>query len=102
LRAGEAIRGLGRPSAGNPHPSGPGQARTRPTPEEDFAVSERAAPQYCPYCGDEDLRPEVLSEDKPEASHGVWLCRACARVFKLSFAGLSAPSLGRATGVTAR
>ena len=51
-------------------------------------MSERAAPQYCPYCGDEDLRPEVLSE-APEASHGVWLCRACARVFRLSFVGLS-------------
>ena len=50
--------------------SGPNPARV---PEEDSAVSERAAPQYCPYCGDEDLRPEVLSEDKPEASHGVWL-----------------------------
>ena len=55
-------------------------------------MSERAAPQYCPYCGDEDLRPEVLSEDKPEASHGVWLCRACARVFRLSFVGLSSLS----------
>ena len=62
-------------------------------------MSERAAPQYCPYCGDEDLRPEVLSEDKPEASHGVWLCRACARVFKLSFVGLSGlSSLSASTG----
>lgn len=44
-------------------------------------MSERAAPFYCPYCGDEDLRP---SED----GHGVWECRACTRVFKLSFVGL--------------
>lgn len=51
-------------------------------------MSERAAPQYCPYCGDEDLRPEVLPEDDPRAGHGLWLCRACARVFKLSFVGL--------------
>jgi hypothetical protein len=58
-------------------------------------VSERAAPQYCPYCGDEDLRPEVLSGDKPEASHGVWLCRACARVFRLNFVGLSSLAVSK-------
>jgi hypothetical protein len=57
-------------------------------------MSERAAPQYCPYCGDEDLRPEVL-EDKPEASHGVWLCRACARVFRLNFVGLSSLAVSK-------
>ena len=72
-----------------PHPPNSGRG---------LAVSERAAPQYCPYCGDEDLRPEVLSEDRPEASHGVWLCRACARVFKLSFVGLS----GLSTAVSGR
>ncbi len=44
-------------------------------------MTERAAPNYCPYCGDEHLRP---SED----GHGVWECRACTRVFKLSFVGL--------------
>ena len=70
------------------NPSGSGQAQSDLTGRGP-AVSERAAPQYCPYCGDEDLRPEVLSADKPEASHGVWLCRACARVFRLGFVGLS-------------
>jgi len=44
-------------------------------------MSERAAPQYCPYCGDEDLRPT------PER-HTAWRCRSCARVFELSFVGL--------------
>ena len=44
-------------------------------------MSERAAPFYCPYCGDEDLRPH-------EDQHGAWHCRACSRVFKLSFIGL--------------
>ncbi len=44
-------------------------------------MTERAAPNYCPYCGDEDLRPS-------EEGHGVWECRACTRVFKLSFVGL--------------
>jgi ribosomal protein L37AE/L43A len=42
---------------------------------------QRAAPQYCPYCGDEDLRPEPTS-------HRAWHCRACARVFEVSFIGL--------------
>ena len=44
-------------------------------------MTERAAPNYCPYCGDEDLRPS-------EEGHGGWECRACTRVFKLSFVGL--------------
>ncbi|MGA3489823.1 hypothetical protein ACK8GG_17650 [Micromonosporaceae bacterium DT55] len=44
-------------------------------------MSTRAAPMYCPYCGEEDLRPN-------EASHGAWECRACARVFAVKFTGL--------------
>ncbi len=28
-------------------------------------MSERAAPFHCPYCGDEDLRPN-------ETGHGAW------------------------------
>ena len=46
----------------------------------------RAAPLYCPYCGDEDLRPN-------EASHGAWECRSCIRVFSVKFIGLL-PSKG--------
>ena len=45
------------------------------------AGEQRAAPQYCPYCADEDLRPEP-------SSHRAWHCRACARVFEVSFVGL--------------
>ncbi|WP_328912779.1 MULTISPECIES: hypothetical protein [unclassified Streptomyces] len=44
-------------------------------------MSERAAPFYCPYCGDEDLRPS-------EEGHGSWECRACSRAFQLKFLGL--------------
>ncbi|HSA52525.1 MAG TPA: hypothetical protein VLH10_20765 [Yinghuangia sp.] len=44
-------------------------------------MSERAAPFYCPYCGDEDLRPR-------EDGHGSWLCGACRRAFTLRFQGL--------------
>jgi transposase-like protein len=48
-------------------------------------MSERAAPLYCPYCGDEDLRPN-------EASHGAWECHSCARVFSVKFIGLLSAS----------
>jgi transposase-like protein len=51
-------------------------------------VSERSAPFYCPYCGEEDLRPHG-------ATHGEWECRSCRRVFTLSFKGLLA---GQADG----
>jgi hypothetical protein len=47
----------------------------------DGGGEQRAAPQYCPYCGDEDLRPD-------ESSRRAWECRACARVFEVSFTGL--------------
>jgi transposase-like protein len=49
-------------------------------------VTERAAPFYCPYCGDEDLRPS-------EEGHGAWECRACNRAFQLKFLGLLAEGL---------
>jgi ribosomal protein L37AE/L43A len=45
-------------------------------------MTERATPFYCPYCGDEDLRPE------PEP-HGAWRCGACRRVFAVKFVGLA-------------
>ncbi len=42
---------------------------------------ERVSPHYCPYCGEEDLRPHA-------ETHGTWECRACTRVFTLRFVGL--------------
>jgi ribosomal protein L37AE/L43A len=33
-------------------------------------------PFFCPYCGEEDLRPHG-------ESHGEWSCEACRRVFVL-------------------
>ncbi|MEV0330029.1 hypothetical protein AB0H63_26775 [Micromonospora echinospora] len=41
----------------------------------------RSVPLYCPYCGEEDLRPS-------EAGHGAWECHACVRVFTVKFTGL--------------
>jgi transposase-like protein len=49
-------------------------------------VSERAAPFYCPYCGDEDIRPDG-------EHHGQWRCGACTRVWTLKYVGLGRPSL---------
>ncbi|MEU8137178.1 hypothetical protein [Streptodolium elevatio] len=63
-------------------------------------MTERAAPFYCPYCGDEDLRPH-------EEGHGAWLCGACRRAFTLKYLGLvfqeapasaAAPADGTAAG----
>jgi transposase-like protein len=45
-------------------------------------TGERQVPFYCPYCGDEDLRPAG-----PAA--GSWRCGACARAFELRFAGVA-------------
>jgi ribosomal protein L37AE/L43A len=50
------------------------------------SAGERAVPFYCPYCGEENLRPH-------EDTHGAWECRGCARVFSLKFLGLSAAAL---------
>jgi transposase-like protein len=46
-------------------------------------MSERQAPFYCPYCAEEDLRPE------PEP-HGAWRCASCLRVFVVRFVGILA------------
>lgn len=43
----------------------------------------RMTPFFCPYCAEEDLRPN-------EASHGAWECRGCARVFSVRFIGMLA------------
>ncbi|MBC2906476.1 hypothetical protein [Streptomyces cupreus] len=57
-------------------------------------MSERAAPFYCPYCGDEDLRPS-------EQGHGAWECAACNRAFQLKFLGLLARGVsGRSAPVS--
>jgi transposase-like protein len=52
----------------------------------------RAAPLYCPYCGEEDLRPH-------EDSHAAWECRGCARVFSVKFVGLLVPRTSGSSGL---
>lgn len=46
------------------------------------APGERVSVGYCPYCGEEDLRPV------PEPP-GAWQCRGCARIFTVRFGGLA-------------
>jgi len=46
--------------------------------------SERMVPFHCPYCGDEDLRPQETSHE----TQGAWGCRSCRRVFTVRFIGL--------------
>jgi transposase-like protein len=50
-------------------------------------MGERAAPFYCPYCGEEDIRPEG-------EGHGDWRCSSCARLWRLKYLGLSRTALG--------
>ena len=47
-------------------------------------MSERQVPFFCPYCGEETLRPAG-------ASPGEWECGACSRGFTLKFGGVIRP-----------
>jgi ribosomal protein L37AE/L43A len=55
-------------------------------------MSERAVPFYCPYCGEEDLRPAEQTERVP---HGAWYCAACLRTFALKMLGIGIAEVGR-------
>ena len=54
-------------------------------------TGERQVPFFCPYCGEEGLRPSG-----PDA--GQWECAACARGFQLKFAGVLRPSSADSAG----
>lgn len=51
-------------------------------------MSERAVPFYCPYCGEEDLRPA-------DASPGAWYCPDCLRTYQLTLIGIGIPEVSR-------
>lgn len=51
-------------------------------------MSERAAPFYCPYCGEEDLRPS--ERETARGAGATWECTSCGRAFALAFLGLLA------------
>jgi predicted RNA-binding Zn-ribbon protein involved in translation (DUF1610 family) len=61
-------------------PAADGGLREVAPPEQHSG--ERQVPFYCPYCGDEDLRPAG-------PAGGSWRCAACARAFELRFAGIA-------------
>jgi hypothetical protein len=52
-------------------------------------MTERQVPFYCPYCGEQDIRPSG-----PEG--GGWQCASCARAFELRFAGVASATADRA------
>ena len=54
-------------------------------------MSERAVPFYCPYCGEEDLRPA----EQTEGPHGAWYCAACLRTFAVKMIGIGIPEVSR-------
>ncbi len=47
-------------------------------------TTARAVPLFCPYCGEESLRPWG---DNPDADHAQWKCEDCLRVFEVRFKG---------------
>jgi transposase-like protein len=51
----------------------------------------RAVPFYCPYCGDEDLRP--LKDTR-----GTWWCQSCRRAWSLKMLGTGTPDEFAASG----
>ena len=56
-------------------------------------MTERATPFHCPYCGDEDIRPE---------EGAAWLCSACRRVFSVKLVGLRFPGSDTADDIAGK
>jgi transposase-like protein len=54
-------------------------------------MTAHAPPFYCPYCGEEDIRP--FGE-----RHGDWRCGACRRVWTLRYVGMARPDHPDAAG----
>jgi hypothetical protein len=52
----------------------------------------RVQPFYCPYCGEQDLRPSATTG---------WHCPICDRRFELSFLGLGAEEAGSSSEAVA-
>ena len=48
--------------------------------------SARATPFFCPYCGEETLRP---FGDDPDKGLADWRCESCARAFTVRYKGLT-------------
>jgi hypothetical protein len=52
----------------------------------------RAVPFYCPFCGEEQLRPTDLAADLAVGSSGAdgapWRCESCDRIFTLTLVAI--------------
>ena len=79
-RTRRAVRAVGRPG------------RRGRSEMSDERMSERAVPFYCPYCGEEDLRPAEQTERVP---HGAWYCASCLRTFAVKMIGIGIPEVSR-------
>lgn len=44
-------------------------------------MSQRATPFFCPFCGEQDIRP---AEEE-----GFWHCELCDRLWSVKFKGLA-------------
>jgi transposase-like protein len=53
-------------------------------------VTARVVPYYCPYCGEEDLRPYEADPDSDVEIRGGWHCADCTRVFTVKYHGMAA------------
>ena len=49
-------------------------------------MTERAAPQYCPYCGEDTIRPWA---DDPDARSADWRGESCLRGFAVRYKGVT-------------
>ncbi len=61
----------------------PGTGDDSPGAGDDSPGGERQVPFFCPYCGEEDLRPA-------DVQPGAWDCASCSRGFWLRFTGVLA------------
>lgn len=54
-------------------------------------MSERAAPMYCPYCGEDTIRPwgDDPDDHTPGRGPADWRCESCLRVFTVRYRGLT-------------
>ena len=54
-------------------------------------MTERAAPMYCPYCGEDTIRPwgDEPEDAGPGRRSADWRCEACLRVFSVRYKGLT-------------
>ena len=50
----------------------------------------RAVPFFCPFCGEETIRP---FGDEPDTGRGDWRCEDCTRVFTVRYKGLTGTPL---------